>query len=241
MTGRELTFFASGEHTCSYLPQRRAGTLFVDPCARLDRKSYAQLLQFGFRRSGDYVYRPRCSDCTACIPLRIPVADFVPRRNERRTWAKNRDLVVAETPATFRDEQYALFMRYVTTRHPGAGMDDPNPDRFIEFLGSSWGDTRFYDFRLDDRLVAVAVVDHVETGLSACYTFFDPALPRRSLGVYAVLWQIAHARALELPWLYLGYWIRDSRKMAYKDRFRPVEAYIRNRWLRYEAGETIHW
>lgn len=241
MTGRELTFFASGEHPCSYLSEARAGTLFVDPAAPLNKTIYTQLLKFGFRRSGDYVYRPRCPACTACVPLRIPVASYEVRRAERRTSRRNADLAVTSTPARFHDEQYELYARYVRYRHPGGGMDDTDPERYLEFLGCTWGDTRFYEFRLQDRLVAVAVIDHVEDALSACYTFFEPTLTRRSLGVYAVLWQIAEAKRRDLPWVYLGYWIRDCEKMSYKDRFRPLEAYLSNRWVRHGHGALIEW
>jgi len=240
VTGRELTFLASGEHSCSYLAERRAGTLFVDPGAPLDPRTYGQLLRFGFRRSGDYVYRPRCPSCSACIPLRIPVAEFQPRRAERRTWAKNGDVEVTASPPGFQEEQYALYLRYVRARHPGGGMDDTDPARYLEFLRSTWGDTRFYEFRIASHLVAVAVVDHVEDAISACYTFFEPDLQTRGLGTYAILWTIDRAQRLGLGWLYLGYWIRECRKMRYKDRLRPVEAFVRNRWIRFGQGETIH-
>lgn len=241
MRGRELTFFASGEHACSYLPDTRARTLFVDPMARLNAAVYTQLLQFGFRRSGDYVYRPRCGNCSACVPLRIPVAAYEPRRCERRTLARNADLTVTVSTPKFRPEQYDLYTRYVKARHRHGGMDDTDPGRYMEFLNCSWGETGFYDFRLDGRLVAVAVTDRVDDALSACYTFFDPALTRRSLGVYAVLWQILEARRRGLSWVYLGYWIRDCEKMSYKDRFRPVEAFVCNRWIRHGHDQPIRW
>lgn len=239
MARQDLAFFTSPEHECSYLPKRRAGTLFVDPRAELDARIYTQLIGFGFRRSGNYVYRPRCASCAACVSVRIPVDEYRPRRNERRTWNRNQDIVASAAPPSFQEEHYQLYLRYVRARHPGGGMEDPEPEQYMEFLSSSWGQTIFYEYRIDEILVGLAVVDHLEDAISAVYTFFEPESTRRRLGVYAVLWEIELARRLGLSWLYLGYWIADCDKMSYKDRYRPLEAYVNGRWLRYERGEPM--
>jgi len=235
-----LAFYASREHPCSYLPERRATTLFADPSARMSSRIYGLLSEHGFRRSGGYVYRPACRGCARCIPARIPVADFRPSRSQRRVLARNRDLTVRALPAGFREDHFSLYRRYVGTRHAGGGMDDPTPERYMDFLTSPWSDTLFVEMRLPDgRLAAVAVADRMPHGWSAVYTFFDPDLGRRSLGTYAVLWEIEAVRAAGLAWLYLGYWIPESRKMAYKARFLPLEIHRDGRWRRLADAAAV--
>lgn len=225
-----MLLFATPEHGCSYLPGRRAVTVFVDPHCPKTPEVYGRLAELGFRRSGSHVYRPRCPRCAACVPVRIPVAEFTPRRRHRRTLRRNRDLVAGTVAPAFRDEHFALYRRYLSSRHPGGGMDDPEPAQFMDFLSSSWSDTRFVEFRLDGALLAVAVCDRFPDGLSAVYTFFDPDATARSLGVYTVLWQIEHARALGLRWLYLGYYIEACQKMRYKSEYLPQEHLVGDRW-----------
>lgn len=236
---RPLLLFRSAEHACSYLPGRAARTGFLDPRARMDMATYAQLAARGFRRSGEHVYRPSCNDCTACIPLRVPVADFQPNRTQRRTWERNRDLHITELHPEYDEEHFQLYRRYLRSRHPAGGMDETDPESYMGFLTSPWSDTRLHEFRLDGRLAAVAVTDRFPDALSAVYTFFDPQLGSRSLGTYAALSQIRRARELDLRWLYLGYWVRECRKMNYKDRFRPVEAHRGEAWIRFERGDAI--
>jgi arginine-tRNA-protein transferase len=206
----------------------------------MDMATYSQLLQHGFRRSGRMVYAPRCEDCSQCVSVRIPVEDFAPRRVHRRVLRANCDLVMREAPDTaFDPRHYALYQRYTAARHEEGGMAQASPTDFLGFLCTDWCETRFLEFLLDDRLVAVAVTDLPDDGLSAVYTFFDPTLPERSLGTFAILSQIVRARELGLPHLYLGYWIRDSRKMAYKAGFRPLELWQRGRWRRFGPGEAL--
>ncbi len=227
-----LKFFVTPPHECSYLPDQEASSLFVDPAARMNMEMYAKLSAVGFRRSGDYLYRPHCAHCNACVPVRIPVAGFRMRRSQRRIWKRNADLVVNTCPAEFRDEHYQLYERYITARHEEGDMFPPSVDQYEAFLTNRWGTTRFHEFRLSGRLVYVAVVDHMPNGLSAVYTYFDPEDSGRSPGMHAILWQIEEARRLGLPHVYLGYWIRECRKMSYKTRFRPVELYREDQWIR---------
>jgi leucyl-tRNA---protein transferase len=234
-----LAFYPSPSHPCSYLPGRRARTLFGDPAARLDARLYSLLADYGYRRSGDYLYRPACQTCDACIPVRIPVQDFEPRRADRRVWRRNADLQVQRVPAGYSEEHFALYCRYVHTRHRDGGMDHPDPEQYVTFLTCVWMDPYVYEFRLAGRLLAAAVVDPLDQGLSAVYTYFDPDVTGRSLGTYAILWQIREAQRLALPWVYLGYWIKDCGKMAYKGRFRPLEVYREGRWLRIGPGEDL--
>lgn len=226
----QLVFFATPAHACSYLPGQEAVTVFVDPGYPTDRRLYMVLSQQGFRRSGPHIYRPRCPTCHACTPVRVRAAEFRPRRSQRRTWQKNQDLSVTIQAPTFTLEHFSLYRRYLESRHKGGGMDEATAEQYIEFLTSSWSQTDFCEFRLGQKLLAVAVLDHLEDGLSAVYTFFDPTVPQRSLGVFAILWSIAETRRRALDWLYLGYWVKACRKMDYKREYQPQEHLCHGRW-----------
>jgi leucyl-tRNA---protein transferase len=235
---KQPEMFLSMPHPCSYLTGRVATSLFVDPRAPLDSATYASYMRLGFRRSGDLVYRPHCRDCQACIPVRVPISQFQPNRAQRRILKRNSDIkVVARAPA-YDPEHFALYLRYQKHRHPGGGMDDPDPQKYTNFLLSRHVHTVFYEMRLRARLLGIAVVDHLPDGLSAVYTFFDPNENRRGLGTFAVLWQIERARQLKMAWVYLGYLIRECQKMAYKENFRPLEAYIDGRWSLLDPDPT---
>ncbi len=227
-----IHFYRTLPHNCGYLPGRRASNAVVDPELNMEPWLYTRLAEIGFRRSGPRVYRPACPGCSACIPLRIPVADFAPNRAQRRVRNMNRDLVVHERAAAFDPEHFALYCRYLTVRHADSDMEAMREDDYLEFLTCRGIETRFIDFRLDGRCVAVAVADVLTNALSAVYTFFDPALARRGLGVNAILREIDIARGLGKEWLYLGYWIEDCRKMRYKNDYRPNEVFVDGRWQR---------
>ncbi len=226
----KLGFYTSQPQSCSYLPNRQSSTLFADPQATLDNKIYSQLIEQGFRRSGEYLYRPDCESCNACIPLRIPVTEFVPNRSQCRTWRRNKEITVTALPARYSNEQFRLYQRYLHSRHQGGEMDNPTPESYLAFLTSSWSDTLFYEFRLEQKLIAVAVADQLHSGLSAVYTFFDPEYAAHSPGNYAILWLIQETRRRNLSWLYLGYWIEECKKMAYKNQYQPFEIYRKERW-----------
>lgn len=222
--------FLSMPHPCSYLPGKTATTLFIDPRYPLDTDKYSRFTQLGFRRSGDLIYRPHCRDCNACVPVRIPVQRFVASRSQRRTWQRNADVRVVPHAPTFNPRHFDLYLRYQSLRHPGGGMDDSDPQKYVNFLVSRQVRTTFYELSAAGRLLGVAVVDHLRDGLSAVYTFFEPEEHARGLGTYAILWQVEQARAAGLPWVYLGYWIAESRKMSYKSKFRPLELYRHGQW-----------
>ncbi len=226
-----LRVFATHPHVCSYLPDQQATTLFIDPAARIDAIVYDQLSEMGFRRSGPHLYRPHCTHCNACIPARVPVNRFVRNRRQRRIWARNQDLRVVDLASIDGDEFYRLYARYIEGRHRDGDMYPPSRQQFDSFLTREWDITRYFCFYDGEHLVAVAVVDVMQNGLSAIYTFYDPDLSQRSLGAFAVLWQIEHARTLQLPHVYLGYWIKECRKMSYKIDYRPIELLISNKWL----------
>ncbi|MFC0268311.1 arginyltransferase [Kushneria aurantia] len=231
---QQLRFFLTRPHDCSYLAEHEATTLFLDPEVAIDDSLYASLTLLGFRRSGAHLYRPHCRACSACQSVRIPVDAFRADRTQRRIELRNRDLSVTERPAHFEAEHYALFERYIRERHADGDMYPASEAQYRAFLINDSGFSQLVEFRHEGQLLAVAAVDRLPHGLSAIYTFFDPdsRYKGRSLGSYAILWQIARARELGLPHLYLGYWIRDSRKMAYKTRFQPLEHLDQHRWQR---------
>jgi arginine-tRNA-protein transferase len=223
-------------HPCSYLPGRMATMLFFDPHYQLDSDQYAGLVRFGFRRSGDLIYRPQCQACTACIPVRVPVEHFRCDRGQRRVWKRNQDLIVIPRPQVYEQEHFDLYHRYQATRHAGGELNDPDPQKYVAFLCAHGMNTLFYEFRHQRKLLAVAVTDILPDGLSAVYTFFDPDEKRRSLGVYSVLWQIQEAKARSVPCVYLGYWIQECQKMSYKANYQPLEVFINGRWVLQDGG-----
>lgn len=227
-----LKFYCTPAHRCSYLPDREAVTLFLDPKTDVSNEVYSSLTSVGFRRSGDFIYRPHCGTCHACIPVRIPVNYFEPDRTQRRCLARNADLTVISAPPRYTPEYYALYEKYIEARHQDGDMHPPSRAQFRSFLLCNWGNSRFYEFRVDGRLLALAVVDHVDSGMSAVYTFYDPAEDARSLGRYVILWQINETRARGLGYVYLGYWIRQCRKMSYKREYQPLEYFDGQEWLR---------
>jgi leucyl-tRNA---protein transferase len=229
---RDLKVYTTYPHSCSYLEDQEATTLFVDPRHQVDQRLYSNLSVLGFRRSGNHVYRPHCSHCNACIPARVPVADFTATRSQRRTLKRNRDLLVEQTRTINDDAAYDLYRRYIEQRHADGDMYPPDREQYESFLSDAWDCTRYYRFHDGGKLVAVAVVDELLDGYSAIYTFFDPAEASRGLGSYAVLWQIERAREQKLDYLYLGYWIRQCRKMAYKSDYQPLQIYTGHRWVR---------
>jgi arginine-tRNA-protein transferase len=222
--------YLSMPHPCSYLAGRQSTILFVDPQRILNEGEYGAFVRQGFRRSGDLVYRPHCPSCNACVPVRVPVREFSAARGQRRVWQKNADLTVTARPARFDSEHFDLYCRYQTGRHPGSGMCDTDPQKYLSFLASRQVETLFFELRAGATLVGVAVADVLPDGLSAVYTFYDPDQPGRGLGVYAVLWEIAETARRGLDYLYLGYWIAESPKMSYKTNYRPLQALWHGRW-----------
>ncbi len=227
----DLRVFATHPHPCSYLEDEQATTLFIDPETSIDSTTYSQLADIGFRRSGPHIYRPHCHSCKACVPARVPVDTFKPSRRQRRIINRNKDLKVIEIDDIAAPSCYELYERYINMRHQDGDMYPPSYEQYISFLTDDMGITQYYGFTLDEQLVAVAVTDKMDNGLSAIYTFFDPDMDKRSLGVYGVLWQIQQAKAFGLEYLYLGYWIKECRKMSYKTDYRPLQLFLNNRWL----------
>ena len=233
----KLEFYITHEHACNYLDDRLAKTLVADPQFPVNRLIHSRLSGLGFRRSGSMLYKPHCDNCSACIPVRISVHEFkMKSRKHRRTWKINSDLRVQCRKAGYDEKYYDLYRKYVNEIHKDGGMDNPSPEDFMHFLLCDWADTTFYEILQGEKLVAVAVTDRLEDGLSAVYTFYDPAYRKRSLGIYSILIQINEVTKQGLDWLYLGYWIADCTKMNYKNQFDHIEYYSNNKWLSFVPG-----
>jgi len=183
----------------------------------------------GFRRSGKFVYRPHCELCNACIPVRIPVNDFMPKRSQRRALKTHNNLSVAIIPLDFSEEHFALYTAYQIARHSG-NKDQESAEQYRNFLVQSNVESVMVEFRLGDQLKMVSVVDIVSDGISAVYTFYDASDTHASYGTYNVMWLIKWCKRLKLDYLYLGYWIKESPKMAYKQNFVPQQALIDGEW-----------
>lgn len=230
----KLRLFLTEPHPCSYLPDRQATTAFVDPKIETSLDIYNDLSELGFRRSGRYLYTPRCGSCKACIPIRIAAVDFEPNRQQRRCLKRNADLEITLLKEVDREEHYPLYADYISVRHKEGDMHPPTRDQYEDFIGRPWQEntTEFMEFRHNGQLIGCAVIDWLRMGASAIYTYFDPAESRRSLGTFAILQQIEAVLKRNLGYVYLGFWIRDSHKMSYKINFQPTELFVNDQWRR---------
>lgn len=230
---KDIQYFITPPHRCSYLDDRAARMVFVDPHQKLELAALSELSRQGFRRSGDFVYKPECHHCRQCLSARIPVDLFEPNQSQTRALKRNQDLrFVTRAPRYATDQHYQLYERYIRERHYDGDMYPPTRDQFDKFLIDSCTNSIFAELWLGDQLMTVATCDLLDDGLSAVYTFYDPDYAARSLGTFSILNQIAWAKRLKLPYVYLGYWVPQSLKMNYKCQFMPLEILLDGKWQR---------
>lgn len=223
-----LQFYTTSTYDCSYLEGQQARSLVATPAHLINSRSYHSLINLGFRRSGTFVYRPHCDHCQRCVPIRVATAQFKPSRSQRRTLKQFAHLQIQIKPLVWNEEHYALYRTYQSVRHNGYNMDNDDKSQYMQFLLASTVNSYLIEFREQNTLKMVALVDELSQGISAVYTFFDPHTS--GLGTYGILWQIQYCQQLALPWLYLGYWIEQSRKMAYKTQFTPYQLFLDGEW-----------
>ena len=228
---QHIRLFKGPEHACGYLDDRIAVSVFADPSLLLNNDLYSELSRQGFRRSGEHVYRPHCTGCSACWAYRVLVDDFKPSRSQRRVLNNNNSYEVSLESADCFEEDSQLYENYISPRHKDGDMYPPTKRQYSDFLFSEWCDTALLRVRDNGKLIAVICLDVLDDGLSAVYSFFDTSPNYKSLGVFVILKTIEYCQKMQLPYCYLGYYVQGCQKMDYKIKYRPAEVFRNKRWL----------
>jgi len=232
-----LQFYATAPYACSYLPDHEARSQVATPPQLITTKIYSELIKTGFRRSGHFTYRPYCDQCQSCIATRIQANYFIPNRSQKRAFLKHSNLQAKIMALQFIPEHFALYREYQQSRHATqidgntADSNEDEEDQYRQFLIQSHIDSFLVEFRENGVLRMVSVIDEVSDGLSSVYTFYDASQTKASYGTYGILWQVEKAKELQLPFVYLGYYIQESQKMSYKALFKPIEGLVNGVWM----------
>lgn len=230
----KLQFYVTTPYKCGYLPNKLAQSLIASPQHLIDASIYSGLISQGFRRSGKFAYRPLCENCRACIAVRLVLSAFTPSRSQKRAYKQHADLTALVLPLHYNQEHFELYNNYQSLRHHDETTSEAKDDeeQYRQFLCQSNVESLMVEFRdANNQVKIVSVVDIVKDGVSAVYTFYDALQTKASYGTYSIMWLAEWATSLNLPYLYLGYWIQDSQKMAYKQQFKPQEKLIDGEWL----------
>jgi leucyl-tRNA---protein transferase len=226
----KIQFYVTTKYPCGYISHQEAQSIVATPSKRIDSSTYTDLIQQGFRRSGQHIYKPHCQECSACIPIRLCVKNFKISQSQKRTLKKHNHIAVKILPLKFDEEHYELYVSYQNSRHRISQETDNDIADYNDFLVKSNVDSQMIEFRFEGHLMMVTIVDILRGGVSAVYTFYDCKNLKLSLGTYSILWLLDFCKKEELDYLYLGYWINESQKMKYKINFKPYELMINGAW-----------
>lgn len=232
---QKLQFYVTTSYPCGYIEKNRAQSLIASPYHLVNGDIYSELIKQGFRRSGKFTYKPHCENCNACIPVRLIVDQYEPKRSQKRAFKKHQDLQANVIQLGFQQDHFNLYQSYQLARH-AEDMDTSHQlqeqeEQYRQFLCQSNVDSLMIEFRgADDQVKIVSVIDQLQDGISAVYTFYDTTDAAASYGTHAIMWLAEWAKQMRLPYLYLGYWIKQSPKMAYKEKFKPLEKLIDEQW-----------
>ncbi len=231
----KLQFYVTTAYKCGYLPNKLAQSLIATPHHLINADIYSGLIQQGFRRSGKFTYRPHCDECNACVPTRVILAEFKPSRSQKRAFKQHGNLTARLMPLGFHQDHFELYASYQAARHAepeNFNVEKDEAEQYRQFLCLSNVKSLLIEFRdAEHQLKIVSMVDVVRDGISAVYTFYDTSDIKSSYGTYSIMWQTEWAKSFNLPYLYLGYYITASEKMAYKQAFKPQEKLINGEWI----------
>ena len=233
----KLQFYVTTPYKCGYLPNKLAQSLIAAPHHLVDANIYSGLIHQGFRRSGKFAYRPHCENCNACIAIRLILSEFAPTRSQKRAYKQHANLTARVLPLDYHQSHFELYSNYQNLRHADAEISNPTDEddsanQYMQFLCLSNVESLMVEFsNAANQVKIVSVIDVVRDGVSAVYTFYDATDTRSSYGTYSIMWLAEWTKNLGLPYLYLGYWIAESQKMAYKQQFKPQEKLIDGEWI----------